>query len=54
MVIREHSSDSRKLIVYTPECTVAEGSDGTLIIHNDFRKASSRIIQTSTEAWDYA
>ena len=53
MLIREQMSDL-KSVVFTPDCQVAESSDGTLIIHNDFSKAKSRVIEGDNVAsWDY-
>ena len=53
MVIREEIS-SQKSTVFTPTCTVSEGSDGTLIINNDFQKAKSRVVaNVKLEDWTY-
>ena len=52
VVLREKLSASESL-VYTPKCSVAEGSDGTLIIHNDLSAASQRDIKTSLSNWDH-
>lgn len=52
MVIREEIS-STKSVVFTPSCSIAEGADGTLIVHNDFSKAKSYIVSTSLEDWTF-
>lgn len=52
MVIREEISSS-KSIVFTPTCNVAEGSDGKIIINNDFQQAKSFITSLKLEDWNY-
>lgn len=40
-------------MVYTPKCSIAESTDGHIIIHNDYSKAQSRIISAKLEDWNY-
>lgn len=52
MVIREEISSTKSLL-YSPICQVAEASDGTLVIHNDFRTDKAHIVTSKFEDWNY-
>lgn len=52
MVIREEIS-STKSVVYMPNCNVAEGSDGKIIINQDFQAAKSYLIDINVDAWTW-